>query len=144
MGITISHSRPALLGTLGLVFLTIAATGCSRRGQISGTVKLEDQPLTGGTVSFIFPDQTMRSGGIGPDGAYRVDDVPVGTAKVTVRTHSRVPPGLTAPKGVPSPPGAKEQPAMVAIPKRYGDPDRSNLTCDVRGGEQTFNIPLTP
>jgi hypothetical protein len=151
MANTSGRTRQALLGTvglgtIGLVVLVFVAAGCSRRAQITGTVKLEGKLLTGGTVSFVFPDKTMRSGGIGPDGAYRVEDVPLGTAKVTVRTHARVPPGLSAPANlqIPNPPGAKEQPPMVAIPKRYGDPDRSKLTFDVRAGEQTYEIKLEP
>jgi hypothetical protein len=135
-----------MLGTVGIAVLIVVAAGCSRRAHISGTVKLQGEPLTGGTVSFVFPDQTMRSGGIGPNGAYRVEDVPVGKAKVTVKTHARVPPGLAVPKNpqIPSPPGAEQQPPMIAIPSRYGDPDRSKLTCDVRAGPQTHNIDLEP
>jgi hypothetical protein len=141
-------TRSGLFGAIGIVVIVALAAGCSddTNGRVLGRVRFNDRPLTSGTVIFTFPDGKTRTGEIDENGAYRVRDVPVGLAKVTVKTGSRVPPGLYPPKDVaiPPPPGAGKEPEPVKIPKRYQDPNSSGLSCNVRAGEQPFDIDLRP
>src|SRR5262245_17650067 len=55
-------------------------------GRVTGKVTFQGQPLATGWVMFHGPEGQEAAGAIGPDGAYRVTGVLVGTARVTVVT----------------------------------------------------------
>jgi hypothetical protein len=91
-------------------------------------------------------DKHSMSGRIRNDGTYTVLDPPLGSCKIAVITSSL--------KGMP-PPSAKkgpvdftdratgEWPIYVSTQARYEKPESSGLTVDVKGGDQTYDIPLT-
>ena len=88
---------------------------------------------------------------IGPDGTYFIGDPPKGTVKIAVKGI----PGA-APQALPRDPslGRKKASATcppskildmgVAPPAKYASPETSGLTYTVKGGKETFDIPLTP
>src|SRR5437660_444840 len=103
------------LASLGVLFLLSLMAGCSSPGTITGKVKYQGRPLTGGTVLFASTQgrgsQTAR---IGEDGSYTIEKMPPGPAKIAVETASAQPPAgiavpppnMQPPKGVALPPGA--------------------------------------
>jgi hypothetical protein len=128
---------------------TLAVTGCgSGVGSVTGKVTYGGQPLPSGTVIFHAPDGRTGHSAIGQDGSYEIRDVPVGTVRVSVQSHSRIPDGLSkaamrdpdfkAPKTLPQ--GLR----LVNIPQRYGNPSRSGLRYAVISGRQTYDITLEP
>jgi hypothetical protein len=134
-----------------VVFLLLAAlAGCgASKGNVSGKVTFGARPVVYGTVTFIGSDGLPRSGEIAPDGYYEVRGVGVGEAKVAVaspdpwETYKKIvamqrtkeaAAALTPPK--------VERGQWFPIPPLLGDPDRSGLTFQVAGGNNTHDIPL--
>jgi hypothetical protein len=123
---------PALLG---LVMLPGCGEGPGT--EITGTVRFDGEPLTGGKVTFYHPSKPGRNvtATIQPDGTYKIMAVPAGKVKVTV---------------VALPPLRKHRDArrphtdlnLPNIPLKYSDPETTDLVCPVRGGSQTFDIEL--
>jgi hypothetical protein len=136
-----------------LLLAALAAAGCGpARGTVSGKVKYDGRPLTVGvnTVTFHGEDGSVVSCVVEADGSYTLRNVPAGPARVTVHSLPSPPQLLMAPgeDGRPKaggPAGPAPQAGRAAgIPERYQDPDRSRLSHQVRKGEQTFDIELTP
>jgi len=143
---------------LGLVLPVLALlVGCGGKGTVSGTVtyKPKGKNVTGGTVMVMSQNGTAHYGPINPDGTYRVEGVPPGSARVTVSSPD---PGANATVGRETAPGMPGKPVRggaapaapssealagwFAIPEKYGDANESGLTLDVRKGANTFNIDL--
>ena len=163
-------SRPCWRGLL-LVSLLLLASGCGgRKGSVSGKVYYKNEPLKLGMVQF-FPEKEggSFSAQIGPDGSYSISKLPKGPAKISVSASAGNPMAKGGPQamgGVGGPMASrgmkgaaemmrkgKEQAGDVApptsvtqshksIPEKYGDPETSNLSVDVTGGSQTFDIKL--
>jgi hypothetical protein len=121
----------------GMIFLLAAAllvalAGCGeeRPAELSGTVKLDDKPLSSGTVWVVAADGSKRHSGIGPKGQYSVQGVPAGTASVYVESHARVPSGLGGGQG-------------PSLPERYAKADTSGLSIEVTGRDQKADILMT-
>ncbi|HYH64640.1 MAG TPA: hypothetical protein VD866_08100 [Urbifossiella sp.] len=143
-----------------LALVLALATGCGGgTGSVSGTVtyKPNGKTLTSGSVMVLPSKGEAKYGAIGPDGTYQVNDVPAGPCKVTVSSPdptevtSRGPPGGEAATGRPNIPGrepaakaAKAAPptGWFAIPDKYGDPNNSGLSVEVKKGVTTYNIEL--
>ena len=148
---------PCLLGGLLPVLLV---AGCSGSGTVSGKVSCRGETLGGGTVLFVAPGQKSVSSPISADGSYTISAIPTGTVKIAVETKTAQPLDEDArSKGMPSlpkdaqlPPGAAENPIYkslgtkpgkyVWIPDDYGDPEKSNLSLEVTGGNQHHDIEL--
>jgi hypothetical protein len=93
-------------------------------------------------------DGITRSANIGPDGSYRLDNLPTGEVKLAVvspeppeaaaneRRGERNAPAEVAP--VP----AFDRSKWIKIPKEYGDPRLSGLATAVSAGDSTFNLQL--
>ncbi|MBA4064383.1 MAG: hypothetical protein C0501_11850 [Isosphaera sp.] len=128
---------------------TLSAAGCGGGvADVAGTVKYQGKPVVYGSVVVIGSDGVPKSGTIRPDGTFRVDGVRVGAARVAVsspRPPGSEPPPAPKPKGgreeavdKPVPPVDPADPEVirnwVALPARYGDPDKSELTADVQSG----------
>jgi hypothetical protein len=124
----------------GLLLVALLG-GCGRQatlGTVSGRVTLVGRPLTAGLVSLHGADGSTAFAMIQADGTFRVDQVNLGPARVTITP--RTPPGLA---NVAAP--RQSRPGRVAaIPSRYHRPESSGLVCAVRAGPQTFNIELRP
>jgi hypothetical protein len=149
---TIPQLWKALMILSPMLFLALAGCG-EPTGKVSGTVTYRDKAVPGGTVVFVTDDfKRQERVPIQPDGTYSSSNVPVGMCKVAVEP---APKGVKAnmPKGAGGPP--KDTPEdtgkdvynqagknFVDIPWEFRDPKTSNLTTEVKRGEQTFNIPL--
>jgi hypothetical protein len=137
-------SRFAGFAVLSLAVLAVAGCGPGAVGRVSGTVKYQGQPLTSGEVVFHCKNGEQVGCHITAQGTYELANVPVGFARIIVKTHPYVPPGLKK-----SGPGASAAPAVegssfTPLPARYGDPEKSGLIHDVKPGEQRYDIALTP
>jgi hypothetical protein len=118
-------ARPLAVLAWGLLLV-----GCGPRvGQVTGKVRYKGEVLRSGTVQFHGADGQVRVSPIGKDGSYRVSDVAVGTARITV--HGQHPnPFVRVEK--------------VKLPARYESVDTSGLTCAVRPGKQDHDINMGP
>ena len=151
--VSLSPSR-RILG-FGFFALSLAViVGCGGGGkeaknQVTGKVTLDGKPVAG-TVFFQFADNKESSSPISStDGSYQIIDPPSGTAKVYVKgglggAGPQIG-GKEVPKG--SPELAKDVGGVsggVPPPTKYGSPTTSGLTFDIKGGKQTYDIPLSP
>jgi hypothetical protein len=135
----------------------LLAAGCGGKGEISGTVTFQSQPIPHGRITFITDSGNGQpfSGDI-RDGKYTVVGCPSGPAKVIVESFvtrlvegdSGVPPTLL--KGFHGPggpndtaPGTPMTPGL-AIPEKYAKPDESGLEYTVTSGKQPKDFDLVP
>lgn len=115
--------------------------GCGKRSaQVSGTVKYQGKELPSGNVTF-FDDKNQVVGSASiTDGKYKIPQVPPGPVKITVTTP---PPVNQMANRAPAPPkDMPPPPASIAIPQKYGNPEQSGLTYDVKPGSQDHPIDL--
>jgi hypothetical protein len=156
--------RAAVILLALLVFLP--AAGCGKgSGSLTGKVYFDDQPMPGGTVTFI-PEQGGGGGSasINPeDGTYSVANLRPGKMKVIVKPVARGGggrPGGNPGGGVSGPPkekggipsgipaearqayeaGGKTPGKHVPVPLKYQDESKTELTVTVEKGEQEFII----
>jgi hypothetical protein len=141
----IGFPRRRLTAGTFLIVLTIAALGCGRpTGSITGEVKYKGQLLPIGDIAFLSQEgeQQVRHADI-IDGKYSIPRIEAGRAKVVVTTWQPQPrkkSGFDGEDSAPPPP----VPKAILIPKRYGDPDKSGLTYDIKPGAQTKDFDLDP
>ena len=120
------------------LLIALLAAGCGPKptGEVSGLVTYNGEPLPSGIVAFVGDDESnkekVETGGIGPDGKYRVQRLLCGKVRITVQT----PPIVTGPFAGASVPS-------IEIPKKYAELTESGLTHTVTVGPQTFDIKLT-
>ena len=153
MRLSLREGVNCCLATLALATCAgLSGCGGASTGTVSGKVLYNGTPLKGGNVTFVPEAQGEHSiiSAIGEDGSYSVEKVPVGAVKITVETKS-LKPKTNVPAYAPPPgsPGGYQPPdpnAMakryVAIPDSYSDPEKSGLTCTVKGGSQPYDITL--
>lgn len=111
---------------------------------VSGTVTLDGQPLSGATVAFEAPDRTFSSGVTDASGHYSLmfnTEKPgclTGQKIVRIKfvTDSEAPEGETETEGAEKSPAASGQ----KIPEQYNT--KSTLTADVDAGHTSFNFDL--
>lgn len=143
-----------------LTALLLAAAGCgSSSGRISGKIIYKNNPLRGGMVTFSGPGESSwaKTARIADDGSYSIDDVPKGPAQISVETQTAKPNlqgraiAARMTKGRMPPPEvlehspfgqAQQANQYVAIPPKYGKPETSGLTYEVKGGKQEHDINL--
>ena len=154
----------------GLLILCLGTLtgGCGTSpGQISGTVRYKDKPLSGGIVTF-FPTsgQGAFNAPIQSDGSYTLYKAPAGKGKLAVKSAPDASSSLNpmmqkmvqdiksgkmqlSPEAREKlPPNVKKalespsQKELVSIPASFGDPEKSGLELDVSGGKQTHDIEL--
>ena len=128
------------------VFLLAVVAGCRpagpATGEVTGTVTHKGKPLPFGSIVFVGPDERSAAGTI-KDGSYKIRNAPVGPVKIAVASHPRVPPALQKKlPGQPLPPLDGPDDPYLRIPPHYKDPEQSGLTCTIKEGQQTFDIPL--
>jgi hypothetical protein len=134
--------RPTVL----LTALTLTGCGAGTT-DVSGKVTYKGKPVTSGTVVILDGGSAPKAGTINPDGTYRVSGVKYGSFKVAV--SSPPPPGSEAAK---KPVGGRDAdddkvpvtapaapPEVIKswfpIPDKYGDPNKSELTAEVKSGQ---------
>jgi hypothetical protein len=140
-------------GASGLMLLLILSAGCSSRGTVSGKVKVKDDLIRRGTVTFIALDQSWTSTvPIGEDGSYTIAKAPPGPVKISVKTaESKKQPQAKRKKRTLKPEDVQDEdlPARArnrlgmdegasgpSVPKKYNDPETSGLTYEIKPGSQ--------
>jgi hypothetical protein len=121
----------------GWLVLVLVVAGCgTRTGNVSGTVKYQNKPLPGGSITFLSDSKNSVTATIDKDGKYSAPKVGVGQARVTITPLINMG-GMTMSTGTPTP-----QAPPPALPPKFNDPDKSGLTYDVTVGDQTkdFNL----
>jgi hypothetical protein len=116
--------------------------GVPNQGTVKGRVFYNGKPLKSGTVTFLFADGSKKGSAIGPEGNYKLENIPTGAAQIGVKSESRVPPGLQQP-GAPGFQDANRAEPEEKIPSIYNTPEGSRLMYDVRKGLQDHDIELT-
>jgi hypothetical protein len=149
---------------LVILVAACAVAGCSPAiGNVAGKVTYQGKELKGGTVTLTSTQNGPNYGTeIGEDGSYSISNVRAGVYKVCVTTaHLKsentgpMPPGGGGPKVAPSAPDlpptasnpriARENHNLkryVSIPESYSNPETTELTYTVTGGDQQHNIEL--
>jgi hypothetical protein len=134
---------------LGLLLLCSLAAGCGKpKGSVSGKVTFKGKPLTAGFVIFTPEKGPAVNASINSEGKYKAENVPVGTAKISVRTDAVT--DSESFKMVKNPKDPKEmrklkpQSTGPKIPwnSKYNDPEQSGLTYTVQEGPQEHDIDL--
>jgi hypothetical protein len=136
----------------------LLTAGCGGKGTVAGTVKYKGTPIPSGTIMFTPESGVGLINAPITDGKYAADNVPTGTAKVTVTSMytPRNSNPMMGPKGkgkmtppADAPPEARkafekktEYKKGLKIPDKYADPEQSGLTYTVQSGMQTkdFNL----
>jgi hypothetical protein len=143
--------------------------GCNKpSGSVSGKVTYNGKALKGGNVTFVGgAGQPSGSASIKEDGTYFIPKLAAGPYKVVVETESLRPPRAIRPKmgggppkgkgglpeGVEAPPGysasspadavaAKNAKLYTHIPEKYSAADTTDLSYEIKGGEQKYDIDL--
>ncbi|WP_143392798.1 carboxypeptidase-like regulatory domain-containing protein [Fimbriiglobus ruber] len=122
--------------------MSLLSTGCGEKtGSVSGKVSYQGKPLAGGYISFLTQGEksVMKSGQVGVDGSYSIPDVPAGPTKITVQSLSSR--NLAVVKGQQSS-DSQPKPQSVTLPPKYSNADKSDLSLDVKPGQQTYDIDL--
>jgi hypothetical protein len=128
--------------------LACAVLGCQGRGDVSGMVMFQKKPLVFGTVMVVGSDGQIHQGNINADGSYTVTGVSLGEARIAV--NSRAPDAPVVRKSEykedPNSETARQRAALKAqwfpIPAKYGDPNTSGLTLEVKRGTNAHPIEL--
>ena len=126
----------------------VLALGCGDRprSRVYGKVTYQGKPLVGAIVTFFGPDNSVHTGDARAEGRYEVAGLPRGSCRVSVQMP-------TAKPATPAPRGDKmggrsanlapEAPATsVELPAKYGAPDSSGLTVELKDADQEYDIPL--
>ncbi|MDW8244853.1 MAG: carboxypeptidase-like regulatory domain-containing protein [Thermogemmata sp.] len=124
--------------TLGLLFVVVA--GCQQElATVQGHVHYQGQPVPGGSLILYCDDGQIVRGLIGPNGYYRIENVPYGTARVAIQAHHLQPQGLRIPQNLPPvrdgpitpPPWLTSDSRLMLVPARYSHPEESGLTVSI-------------
>jgi len=136
--LTVRTLRTTWAVSLTLLIAAILAAGCGEKqaaNVVSGKVTLDGEPVSG-TVVFIGADSKEASAPTNLEGAYKIENPPLGQCKVLVRGMA----GLTGT----APP--KDAPSMgkqgAAPPPKYGAVTTTDLSYEVKAGKHTYNIEL--
>ena len=140
---------------LCLILSLVVLSGCMEAGKtrdiklepVTGTVKLDGQPLAGANVQF------LANGGMGysygatdASGKYVLkaadgrEGVEAGAYKVTVTKFAK-PDGSPLPNDLPPDESAAQ--GVEHMPAKYADPEQTELTADVPAGGKTFDFDLS-
>lgn len=134
--------RMVLVG--GFVLSCLLLAGCSSKGKlgmVEGKVQVDGVAANGGEVVLTVDGKTS-SGKIQDDGTYRVIDVPLGSAAVTV-TAPTIPQGGAATPPTKDMPGSTGVTKPVAIPAKYATAATSGKTTTVVAGTNKYDIDLS-
>lgn len=124
-----------------LVAGLLALTGCSgQRADVSGSVRLDGQPVDEGSIQFIPVEGTAGpgAGGIIKDGRYHITrdkGVTAGKNRVELRAFRKSGRKVQDPTGLP---GVKAEERVQAFPPEYND--RSTVVKEVRSGSNTIDF----
>ncbi len=128
---------------LSCVFLLLLGGCGARNGDLMGTITHEGKPVRMGSVLIMGSDGVPRSTTIRDDGTYSIGKVPVGVVQIAISSPDPESVFRSSPKrGGGNPKPKPDSTKWFAIPDKYGDFDRSELTFTVSSGSNRFNIDL--
>jgi hypothetical protein len=121
---------------------------------VSGKVSYKNEPVKGGTITFITKEGISFLRPIGTDGSYNSTDMPVGDYTVVVETESLNPdkkvPAYGGGRGgagggmSPAPQGRESAGgSYVKIPTKYSDKKSTSLKATLTKGVNTKDFDLT-
>jgi hypothetical protein len=124
------------LGFVALACCVVFLSGCGGN-RIEGNVTLDGQPVDGGTITFVGPNNQGKAGARIVGGKYTLDTpLAPGTYKVEIEWMKKT--GKTIPNK--SDVGTTIDETKQAIAAEYNR--QSKLTADVKSGSNTFNFDL--
>jgi len=138
-------------GQLALFLLLCSLTGCGApTGEITGKVTYNEKPVNSGMVMFLVEGHSKpHYARIEKGGTYTIEDVPVGSAKVTVVSPdpNRPDPDELRRKKIRKTRKQKSgnqtpNSDWFPIPEKYSDLRKSNLTFTIKPGENSYDLPL--
>ena len=144
----LANSRPARAWwAVGVAAALVAIPACGPGGpevaRVSGKVSRKGKPLTQGNISFVpsgTPERPPASGPIGADGTYSLQmadgqsGAQLGDYNVAVSGEDPNAPNNDIP-GMP----VKR---TSDVPKKYADPNKSNLKATVKSGSNPLDFDL--
>jgi hemoglobin len=89
------------------------------KANVTGKVTHLGKPLSGGTITFLKEKKSFAAK-VGDDGSYTLKDLPVDSYRITVQA----------------------EPAGVALPQVYGDPELTPLIVEVNAGKNVRDFEL--
>jgi hypothetical protein len=130
---------------LGSLVICSLATGCGKsKGTVSGKVTYQGKPLTSGLVTFVPEKGAAVYSPIDAEGKYRVENVPLGLAKISVGEgnagNQEAPPKPRNPGGMTEFMVPKNK--GLNIPAKFKDPEASGITHQVEQGTRERDIDL--
>ncbi|MHB1423738.1 MAG: hypothetical protein ACYC3I_11195 [Gemmataceae bacterium] len=138
----IRQYRVGLFACLNVLALVMAGCGPSR-ATVSGKVTMHGKPVTSGIVLFVSADNQIATGKLDDEGRYVAPRVPMGSVKVAVQTlRPEQVQAAVANRSKDAPPLSSRATNLLFVPKKYTDPETSELTCDVKQRQQEYNIDL--
>ena len=142
---------------LGIVIaVLIVVPGCGvARSRVHGTLKYQGKPLGGAIISFFDRDNATFTARTRPDGTYAVDGIARGTIRVSVQVPPRRAKSRPEPSSVQKAnkeAGLKswqerkqvDDPTLtrIKLPDRYGNPETSDLSFELKEPDQDYSIDL--
>ena len=146
--------RRRYLPAVVLAVVALVPSGCgAEKGAVFGTVTYKGKAVSSGQISFMPRTGIPVTAEIQPDGTYRVIDVPVGTALVTVirlpdnyvepaKAKKPTNPPVRPPAGDPAKDQGKADAPATTLPVKYADTSTTDLKCEVQSGETKYDVPL--
>ncbi len=135
------HFRPLLCVTV-LVAICAMFSGCGPKNPetfpVSGTVTLDSKPVAGAAVVFTPANGQKATGTTDGAGRFELSTFELGDGAVPGE-H-----GVTVVKTTVDP--DDQEKVVFLVPMKYGNPQTSELTCDVREEMDPvqFDLPLQP
>jgi hypothetical protein len=127
---------------LGGVVLFLTLSGCGPgRGDLSGTVSYQGKILRFGSISVVGSDGIPRTEPLREDGSFLLQNLRAGTIKVAVISQDRAESQPKARKKGAAQPKI-DRTGWFAIPEKYNDFEKSELTYTLRAGPNRWTIDL--
>jgi hypothetical protein len=108
-------------------------------------VTFRGKALVHGTVLLVAADGTAHQGTIDESGSYTIASVPAGRARLAVNSPDPTTP-VANKSGIKDVEGDRRRADLktrwVAIPGHYGDPNKSDLTLEVKTGKNPHDLEL--
>jgi hypothetical protein len=140
LSLSVTARLPLRLVVFLFILFTLILPGCGpSRGELKGKVTYKGKVVCSGSVQ-VAGSSGVHTSKIEPDGTYRVMHVPAGTVKIAVSSPDPATPQLPDRKGVVPPPGDKTN--WFPIPERYASFELTDLTYEIKGGPNTFDLEL--
>ena len=126
-----------------VVLLLVALTGCGgpQRGEVTGQVTLDGQPIDGGEIRFL-PNVGLPARATIVNGRFAIPAATgpsLGEVRVEVRWIRKT--GKQVPAMAPAPPGTMIDETAEAVPDRFNR--NSELTTNIQAGANTADFALS-